>query len=66
MPRQLPKGIRCPVCDRQHFFVRQETKKFIEDNIVYIQCQCGVLYKVTSTATNKAVITTERNVYANQ
>lgn len=63
---RLPKNIKCPVCELKHFFVRPETKKFMEDKLIYIKCECGVLYKVVNTVTSNPVITVERNVYADK
>lgn len=43
---KLLKNIRCPWCKARHYFVRPETKRYLEDGREDILCDCGHKYAV--------------------
>ena len=42
----IPRNIRCPECNARRYFIRPETKRYIEDGEAQLQCSCGAEYLV--------------------
>lgn len=53
--RLLPRNIRCPNCNNRHYTVRAETKKYMEEGEISIECDCGCRYQVLNRGTSSVI-----------
>lgn len=53
--RLLPRNIRCPNCNARHYTVRTETKQYMEEGEISIECGCGCWYQVLNRGTSSVI-----------
>lgn len=51
----LPRNIRCPNCNARHYAVRTETKQYMEQGYVDVECGCGCWYQVINRGTSSVI-----------